>query len=978
MRGVSASEIWDDLLPRIETLLASRLTARTSGGASGVDLSSHSLSGALHTGVLADSQGPQFLLRGGGRSLTGDWAVDDGVKIDGVDISAHVGNANAHHNQAHVLATALALGPDHSISGATSGHVLRASGATTALFARLNHTDLEPTSITSDQHHAQLHAILDTAHHSYSGGAAYDLFGLSAPSTLARLSPSYDVSGGASAVLRSNAGALGLDTLTTAQILAPVNLRLSPTIDLLLSPGGDVLLGDGLTFRTETFSTAYPIEGAVLTETDVAGQYALTVGVISADELRTRVFVADEVRIERGKETWGKSYGITVSDFTTPAAIGGTVSITFESSAMIPGALFSLNDFVVFRTIDIDTGVVLSEAWGQMTAYTLTNVVPYWEGILPNDYIPDLYFPTIDLGTTTQDWEFTLRHGDTNQRIAAGNLGLDYGQSGQSYISFDVTDPVSAPNMRIRRWTGSTPWAPASNDDTVYIGNLGGVALADGDRGIWVQNEAGTSWVEMSDAGNRLRNASIELWNGGDQTVNIGATGLDFWMGTSPADKRFVWDGDTLSVEGEFVITGGSGYSALSDKPTTLGDINAGERYDLQSAASVVFMEAFNSSAALDEWTNEVTGKGELSIVNLTDTVAGGNVLRVGNNSGDDQCWLFGTHKIPFDAGKTYRMRVRVRRVSGTATLYLGCAGVAANGVDWVNRNGSNTIATQHYHTAGAATPGATWTEYVGYIRGFGATVGSGAVGTPSSPGQMHPNVRYIVPIILVNGAVAGQYEFDMVSIEAVTGVWYSIDGMPARFGDTPGAAGLYLSSTEMGYWNGTAWKTWIASTGEFYFGGATGAHLEWNGEKLRGLGVDGTTTQWYADSTDGKLYAGAGAIKLDVDGIRLNALSGKYSAASLDWYESTTRRMSIGTEVDLGAIVATYIDCSGYPLVIDATEMRVKGDIDLSYAVAQLKLSSMTTTQRNALTPINGSLIYNTTDAKFQGYQAGSWVNLA
>jgi hypothetical protein len=128
----------------------------------------------------------------------------------------------------------------------------------------------------------------------------------------------------------------------------------------------------------------------------------------------------------------------------------------------------------------------------------------------------------------------------------------------------------------------------------------------------------------------------------------------------------------------------------------------------------------------------------------------------------------------------------------------------------------------------------------------------------------------------------------------------------------------------------------------------------------------------------DGKLYAGAGAVKLDVDGVTLNAVSGKFSAGSIDWYESTTLRMSIGMEVDLGAVVGGYIDCDGYALVVDTTEMRVKGDIDMSYAVAQLKLSSMTTTQRNALTPVNGSLIYNTTDGKFQGYQAGSWVNLA
>jgi hypothetical protein len=56
----------------------------------------------------------------------------------------------------HVLATNTALGPDHTMSGAAAGDVLRASGPTTANFQPLGHGDLN--GVTSDQHHAQSHA----------------------------------------------------------------------------------------------------------------------------------------------------------------------------------------------------------------------------------------------------------------------------------------------------------------------------------------------------------------------------------------------------------------------------------------------------------------------------------------------------------------------------------------------------------------------------------------------------------------------------------------------------------------------------------------------------------------------------------------------------------------------------------------------------------------------------------------------------
>lgn len=50
---------------------------------------------------------------------------------------------------------------------------------------------------------------------------------------------------------------------------------------------------------------------------------------------------------------------------------------------------------------------------------------------------------------------------------------------------------------------------------------------------------------------------------------------------------------------------------------------------------------------------------------------------------------------------------------------------------------------------------------------------------------------------------------------------------------------------------------------------------------------------------------------------------------------------------------------------------------LELSSTTGGFLLPRMTTTQRNALTAVNGMFIYNSTDNKFQGYENGSWTNL-
>ena len=108
----------------------------TTGAASAMEI--HDLDGVWHAGTL-----PWASVDTAGSNLT-DIATRAHSSLTGI-------GADDHHNQSHVLATNAALGGDHTISGATSGHVLRASSATTAAFAAIQDADLPATIVRTSR-----------------------------------------------------------------------------------------------------------------------------------------------------------------------------------------------------------------------------------------------------------------------------------------------------------------------------------------------------------------------------------------------------------------------------------------------------------------------------------------------------------------------------------------------------------------------------------------------------------------------------------------------------------------------------------------------------------------------------------------------------------------------------------------------------------------------------------------------------------
>jgi len=85
----------------------------------------------------------------------------------------------------------------------------------------------------------------------------------------------------------------------------------------------------------------------------------------------------------------------------------------------------------------------------------------------------------------------------------------------------------------------------------------------------------------------------------------------------------------------------------------------------------------------------------------------------------------------------------------------------------------------------------------------------------------------------------------------------------------------------------------------------------------------------------------------------------------------------SVGTLTSLtvaGTITSTG---AGTPTLTSSTNINLAAANAVVVTASPFRLASFSTTARNALSPSNGDMIYNTTVNKFQGYQNGAWVNL-
>jgi Putative phage tail protein len=189
-----------------------------------------------------------------------------------------------------------------------------------------------------------------------------------------------------------------------------------------------------------------------------------------------------------------------------------------------------------------------------------------------------------------------------------------------------------------------------------------------------------------------------------------------------------------------------------------------------QIDTSRVFQEPWTWDDSLDEW--QVVGNDpEKTILDDSTAGTGGRAFRAGNNSGNDELRLVSNVLIPFDPTRTYKMTARPRRVTGAGAFFAGYLGIAADGVTKVSAVGADEYGNAYWHCLNAAALTGPYANFDGYTRGYGAVNGTTAQGTVAVPGTVHPDVRYLRPMLWFNQpGAAGQILLDSLTIDTVIG----------------------------------------------------------------------------------------------------------------------------------------------------------------------------------------------------------------
>ena len=335
-----------------------------------------------------------------------------------------------------------------------------------------------------------------------------------------------------------------------------------------------------------------------------------------------------------------------------------------------------------------------------------------------------------------------------------------YDAFGQGTISSQFT--VTTPSLAAGEVEGLSPWATVTDADRAFIdANLANDAI---DSTKIVKLTASKIVTGTLAATEKISVEGQVESVVGDAVATLGPKSADGKTGMI----TYQYDGTTLfavysdgsaAFSGSVVITGGSGYSNLSDKPGSLADINSTEA-DTLSEAYADAQQALSDAAAAQ-------------------TAADGKIQSFYQDAEPASGMSEGDLWFDTDDGN------RAYRYDGTAWQDAQDSGIST--------------ALSEAADAQATADGKVTTFFT--------------TSTPTA--EAVGDLWYNDSTKLLKRWNGSDWD-DSGSLGAD---WYSnLSGIPSRLGDTP-STGLNLTATHLGYYDGASWTAYIDDNGDFYFG---------------------------------------------------------------------------------------------------------------------------------------------------------------
>lgn len=664
-------------------------------------------------------------------------------------------------------------------------------------------------------------------------------------------------------------------------------------------------------------------------------------------------------------------------------ATAGTLGV-FKSAAKLRTDV-TVPASPTYGTTTVDIDVVdaegLSHAASQL--FVTNDILRLKDGL-----VGDTWFKVSAVSDQTTFWRYTaiIMAGSNNVTYRAGMAVADYGLSGQGFI-LQTADQTNAPYLQMATHVSSFTSSDSSGTLIVTprlrIGNLNGsygyasnvYGFGTGQYGV-----ASKNWLTVDET-NGIRLGTNTTVNGqwdtsGNVVVGPVAAGLNNILLSTSAGLQ-------LRTNTTVVIS--MGFS---------GDVRIGQEAAGQS--------------------NVLINAGQLDLRNNTTT----RIRLASNGSG-----FLANSNISWDTSGNLT-------VSGNATIagwsissnsLTNSEVKIAAGVDWANTAGTGEAWFGKGSTGmyGVLVKGTT-AAHINIVAGHPAI---GAAGRPYI--QLNDGTRPRVVIGELNTTAWDGSATNSMGMK----IWSSAGSLLVHFSDVANSiAGWTISSTKISstgidLHSGASAALAFGSTPPTSASAGTGIWLDRTG--LYGLASNVAQAQFNA--TSGKLTGGAGAVILDVDGITIEPGSNKknkikwatgfggsdfltvfgreVSSAEpigglsllADSGTSGNGTLSLSSTNDNGntAVVSiraygsTHSRANQRNVSIGANngvilhdgdthaDPSLSASLELASGSKALILNKPTTTQRDALTAVNGMLIYNATTNKFQGRAGGVWVDL-